>query len=382
MQQSTGGLVGRYALTWMERNLIEHDVVLYISLDTPHWGASISLGNQYFIRFASKEIAPVRRLLENVIYSPAAKQLLFYHESTDVGGRPSFSDFIGRDIDRKTVRVGPDPMYTQFFGELRALGNYPTKPRKIAFANGNGNGVPQNFTAGQKLLFLRIRETGIEIVLESFVMGNQATRIFTGFVDPKIRHIRSYFERTYTASGVPYDYAPGGTEGFTRAAAATAPFHLVKNLLGDLTECFVPTLSAIDAEGDRSDPFKPGTQARTPFDAVFFAPEASNERHVRITRLKQEQLFSELATINDYTVAPTWSPTWSPTKMPSGSPTLSPSVSPTFSPTRSPTNSPSMSPTSSPENQPSQIVKQLNRIQDKLDRLARMVNRRCKQQEE
>ena len=49
MGHSMGGLVARYALRSMEEQGKPHDVATYVSYDSPHLGANVPLGAQYFI---------------------------------------------------------------------------------------------------------------------------------------------------------------------------------------------------------------------------------------------------------------------------------------------------------------------------------------------
>lgn len=48
---SMAGLISRYALYYMEQNNMKHNTRLYISFDSPHLGANIPLGDQYWLNF-------------------------------------------------------------------------------------------------------------------------------------------------------------------------------------------------------------------------------------------------------------------------------------------------------------------------------------------
>lgn len=87
---SMGGLISRYALTYMEKKQRENPGVaawnlrtkLWISFDAPHLGANIPVGDQYFIKFyasANEGAEEGRQKLD----SPAAQQMLVHHYSTD-----------------------------------------------------------------------------------------------------------------------------------------------------------------------------------------------------------------------------------------------------------------------------------------------------------
>ena len=76
-----GGLISRYALTYMESKNIDHNTRLFISFDTPHRGANVPLGNQYWLKYFSNE--PKAQESVEVLSTPAAKQMLVYHESSE-----------------------------------------------------------------------------------------------------------------------------------------------------------------------------------------------------------------------------------------------------------------------------------------------------------
>lgn len=78
---SMGGMIARYALAYMERNNIPHNCKLYVSLDAPHLGANIPIGDQLFLSFAANtlEDAFAKEKFDENLNNPAAKQLLFIH---------------------------------------------------------------------------------------------------------------------------------------------------------------------------------------------------------------------------------------------------------------------------------------------------------------
>src|SRR5476651_70080 len=43
---SMGGLISRYALTYMEQHSLDHNTRLWVSFDSPHLGANIPIGDQ------------------------------------------------------------------------------------------------------------------------------------------------------------------------------------------------------------------------------------------------------------------------------------------------------------------------------------------------
>lgn len=159
---SMGGVIGRYALTYMEQTNytvnnttdtdwrlpwvpcqpeLFHKTRLYISMDSPHQGANVPLGYQELYKEFTSLIlggkafsAPLRILLENYfnvgLGSDAAEQLLIYHAD-------------------HFIPIGSDKAYTQapargqFMTDLVTLGNYPQYCKKMALSNGSIYGGSQ-----------------------------------------------------------------------------------------------------------------------------------------------------------------------------------------------------------------------------------------------
>ncbi len=127
---SMGGLVGRYALTYMEDQSMDHNTRLFLTYDTPHKGANFPLGIQHAIDFMisypnnpllSPLLDPVADFFIDkalVFKAVAAKQMLFYY-------------YQGTTLD------------DDLQAELNNLGWYPDDLRKVAVANGAGDGLDQ-----------------------------------------------------------------------------------------------------------------------------------------------------------------------------------------------------------------------------------------------
>ena len=144
-----GGIIGRYALTWMENPLNRdgesckpdnyHNTRLFMSIDAPQQGYNIPMSLQYLIK-DSPRIVPrmganrerMEDYREKVIDSPMGKQLLIYHVDSEN------SKEYERHIDGKN-----------FFSNLNTLGDYPKYCKKIAIANGMGNGDHQTHDVTQ-----------------------------------------------------------------------------------------------------------------------------------------------------------------------------------------------------------------------------------------
>ena len=73
---SMGGLVSRYALSYMEANNLVHNTRLWVSIDSPHLGANIPIGLQSLINQAAPDNVAAQDFVENQLGSAAAKQQL------------------------------------------------------------------------------------------------------------------------------------------------------------------------------------------------------------------------------------------------------------------------------------------------------------------
>lgn len=136
---SMGGLVVRYALTYMEHNNIDHQTKLFISVDSPQEGANVPLGIQYMVKYLNKDmldaVSKLKSVENNILNSNAAKEMLLYHHSATSGS---------------TAQCAGNR--TTFLDELNKIGYFPKQCRTIALSMGSGVGTSQGFSAGDELL--------------------------------------------------------------------------------------------------------------------------------------------------------------------------------------------------------------------------------------
>lgn len=128
---SMGGLIAKYALALMEKENRKHNVGLYLSLDAPHQGANIPIGDQYFLYFFGEIIgdAGAREGL-NKVNSPAARQMLIHHYA------------------KNSLEPKSDSYRQNFFTNIinNTLSNskgYPLLSRNVALINGSEVGNMQ-----------------------------------------------------------------------------------------------------------------------------------------------------------------------------------------------------------------------------------------------
>lgn len=138
---SMGGLVARYALRDMELNSQDHETRLFISHDTPHWGANIPVGLQAavqqlgpwqiinpgggfpFIRW--RDMIPTVADALDMFNSPAAKQMLIQRYT-----------LFGQSL------TADNSVHNAFLNELNIM-DWPQNSRNIALSNGSCNGSKQ-----------------------------------------------------------------------------------------------------------------------------------------------------------------------------------------------------------------------------------------------
>ncbi len=109
---SMGGLISRYALAYMEARGRPHRCRLWVSFDSPHLGANISIGAQQFLKYyASNGKEAAKKSYNDKINSPAARQMLSHHEeafsaqAAGVWDRQEFvDDLLANGLQRAAVQ--------------------------------------------------------------------------------------------------------------------------------------------------------------------------------------------------------------------------------------------------------------------------------------
>jgi hypothetical protein len=262
---SMGGLAGRYALAYMERESIVHRVRTFISFDGPQRGANIPLGVQYWMQFFAGESESAAFLLER-LDRPAARQMLLYHHTNP-----------------PTAGGEADPLRGTFLADLAAAGDYPQEPRLVAVANGSGAGADQGFAPGDQIIFYEYESWLVDIIGNVWAVPNGASTIVFDGVINRIWPFPDDAMQVVVSGTRPLDGAPGGWRNSMYQMDTTqAPYGDIVALHPN--HCFIPTISALDIDtedlwydiaGD------PDIMSRTPFDTIYYP--AANEEHVTIS---------------------------------------------------------------------------------------------------
>jgi len=275
---SMGGLVGRYALDYMEANGLPHPIQSFISFDSPQKGANIPLGIQYWLQFFADDSADAAALLA-ALDSPAARQMLVYHHSDPPGSGGQ-----------------ADPLRAQLLSDFSALGEYPSQPRLVAIANGSGDQDNQGFIPGAQIIQWHYTSFLVDITGDVWAIpSGSAHVIFHGLIDFILLPAD---EQTVTVSGTkPYDNCPGGwRSSMAQMDATPAPYGDIVALYP--SHAFIPTTSALAL--NTSDLFyniagDPNILAQSPFDAVYFP--TANQEHVDITAENAAWFLSEIESV-------------------------------------------------------------------------------------
>ncbi len=273
---SMGGLVGRYALSYMEQEALPHSVNTFVSFDSPQRGADIPLGMQYWLDFFQGESEEAAFLLSR-LDTPAARQMLLYHHTS-----PPSSTGVA------------DPLRAAFLAELAALGDYPAQPRLVAVANGSGYGANQGFAPGEQIVRWEYASFLVDITGNIWAVPDGSGQlILDGEID-LIWPLEDSFMSVTVSGTQPWDGAPGGSRD------SMMEMDLVEAPYGDIValhpaHAFIPTVSALALAVD--DPFHdiagdPDLLSLTPFTAVYFPVE--NQEHILITPENKVWFLAEL----------------------------------------------------------------------------------------
>jgi len=260
---SMGGQVARYALAYMERNNISHCTSEYISFDSPHKGANISLGLQYWIDFFQDNNAKAQESLSG-LNKPAPQQMLVYH-----------------------YNFSANAIRQNWISSLSTIG-YPKQTRNVAVLNGSKTQQGTGFNAGDQLI-----DYNYHIPLLATIRGNAWSipgNVY-GVIFMGKKPWKSPKDHQSPLGALHFDNAPGGIRDVAKQIADPDPYYEGVRV-GEIVslndnQCFIPSISALDVntnnllydiDGNIS-PTNPN-KTLTPFDA-YYAPTA-NEKHVDV----------------------------------------------------------------------------------------------------
>lgn len=273
---SLGGLTTRYALTYMEANSLEHNVSLFLSVDSPQKGANIPIGIQHWANFFADQAAEAAAA-RDALLTAAPRQLLLYHLSSSMGGT-----------------ANADPMLATLQNELAAMGDYPSLPRIVSVINGSSTQQNSGFLPGAQILRWVYDSFLVDIRGNVWAVSSTVnTRVLQGEIN-LIWPLPDEFSNVFIQPCLPWDNAPGGlTATMAELAAVPAPYGDIEALYP--SHCFIPSISALDL--NTNDPlFNIAGAANlhdlTPFDSLYYP--VANQDHVQITPENAEWFINEI----------------------------------------------------------------------------------------
>ncbi len=146
---SMGGLVSRYALRYMETNSIAPQTRLWISIDSPHYGANVSAGLQHlfnYFAFGRADSNAVKPLVNGTLRSPAAKQMLVDHFDAHTTSIAGVNNPTVPTTGLPLIPTGFPNVRNNFQNRMNTLG-FPQSTRNVAITNGSGVGAIFNSIA-------------------------------------------------------------------------------------------------------------------------------------------------------------------------------------------------------------------------------------------
>lgn len=149
---SMGGQISRYALAYMEKNNIPHNTRLWVSLDSPHLGANISLGLQTLVnQLANAENGAAQDFVSKQLGSAAAKQQLIEQFHSWNGNQLAQHYLNAKTIEQGYSIERGHWFFRKYYSDLFNNGltnsnGYPQNLRKIALINGSLIGNKKYFS--------------------------------------------------------------------------------------------------------------------------------------------------------------------------------------------------------------------------------------------
>lgn len=292
---SMGGLVARYALSYMEQNSIDHETRLYISFDSPHLGANVPISFQYLINYLAEEQgnAQAQLTVDTILNSPASKEMLIDH-------------YLGHLLNGSTylqdpsllLPVGAPDFRDAFQAELDVLG-FPQQVRNVTMINGSG----QSMVTGAP---------GIQIIDTTLDLGSSVTADIILHFAPaagqtnNVTHFEAFFasvpiasfnadaESPSSSDGL--DSAPGGKSTMTGSFDAGGNPIIIAFLEAIEQDdfSFIPTISALAIENEDNWYASPdiGGIHSSPFVNTLIPDE--NEFHGEVTVANAEFALEEI----------------------------------------------------------------------------------------
>lgn len=305
---SMGGQISRYALNYMEKRGEQHNVRLWISMDSPHDGANIPIGAQTMLDVLADQDAQAETFKIKFLGSPAAKQQLIHHY-----------------LANSEVPTGAPGFFERYYKEQNDMG-WPSQCRKIAMVSGAIDGTSHQYATGcsnvldadVNINVFSLFELTVATFRGYFAPNGSNSRCLVSrvFLTDKVdwQHISTTHEFPYYAYGFDksensIDAIPGGqfdAYGLIAQAlqsSSSIPGWLSLNNLVNY-HSFIPTASAIalnngtfqQYQGKWDDDLRPlmyKCQPYSPFD-YYMGPVGKNYKHDELFEEQANEIIEEI----------------------------------------------------------------------------------------
>ncbi len=283
---SMGGLVSRYALTYMEQNNMNHATRLFISYDSPQQGANIAMGVQSLLMVIRSSLGVFSLLVPELqdryfeLTCPAAKQMLIYHDN---GVKENPGD---------VVKL---PEHIKFFNKLRNLNicnGYPKLSKNVAITLGSCNGKLQqnvyntDMTPGgiafefswtyKQVPWFALAQSGFAAALPSKYYPNYPSNYPSNIYLSYLGGVVNDFIALHAAGQQPLDVVPGSNvniyEQINEQLSRTIGIGNFSSSLTFKSPTMIPTVSALDLATNNyfyNVSADPNILSLTPFEAIF-----------------------------------------------------------------------------------------------------------------
>jgi len=292
---SMGGLVARYALSFMEQNSMDHETRLYISFDSPHLGANVPISFQYLINYFAEAEGneQAQFTVDTVLNSPAAKEMLIDHY---LGHLLNGSLYL--QDPSLLLPVGAPDFRDAFQTELDDLG-FPQQVRNVTMINGSGQGMITG-APGIQIIDTTLdlgSSISADINLHFTPAANQTNTItfFEAFVaGVPITSFEADAESPSSSDGL--DSAPGGKSTITGSFDGGGNPIIIAFLeaIEQNEFCFIPAISALAIGNEDNWYASPdiGGTHNSPFVNTLIPSE--NEFHGEVTTANAEFALDEI----------------------------------------------------------------------------------------
>jgi cytochrome P450 len=261
---SMGGVISRYALARMEHGgdghePEDHRTRVYLSIDAPHGGTYTSLGVQWFVK-ALAPYAPSLASFARLIDSDSNVQLMI-------------AWWDGENVGRGALR-------DELLEDLAAVGDYPSRPSRLAVSCGRGDGVPGTAMPGTPTLVWK-SEPFVSIELNTLPgPAGAVDGLVAGgswlVADEPLRPMRNPQIRAWEA-------VPGSQNAYNARMAQVATAFGCGTVRADPANaltCCVPTTSALGLDPREHDPSQPVGPKGIPFGA--YTCSSANRLHLAL----------------------------------------------------------------------------------------------------